>query len=126
MSIFTSYRAGSGSYQNAFPIIVNNSTTVNASGAALLTLSTGNLADGSLQNLAQDSIYMCQFANPGLTSTSASLGSISGVVIMDSWVSTGTSATTGAGNNVLFLWMQNNTATTATIPSSTQINLLQL
>ena len=124
MSLFTSFRAGSGAYQNVTPILVQNSIVVNPSAVSLVTLSAGQLADGSLTNFASDGIIYPQFANPGLLSTSASLGSISGVIINDAWVSSNTSGATGANNN-LYLWLQNMTAVTATIPSSTQINLLQ-
>ena len=121
----SSFRAGSGAYQNSFPIAIQNSITVGASAASLQTLSTGQLAQGSLQNLAGDSLYLANWANPGITSTSATLGTTSGIIIQDAWISTNTSGSTG-GNNNLYMWLQNMTGASLTIPSSTQINLLQL
>lgn len=122
----SSFRVGSGSYQNAFPIQVTNSIVVGASAASLQTISTGQLAQGSLQNLAQDSIYLANWANPGITSTSASLGTTSGMLILDCWVSATGSGSTGGLENNLYMWLQNMTGVSLTVPSATQINLLQL
>jgi hypothetical protein len=121
----SSFRAGSGSYQNVFPIEVQNSITVGASAAALQTLSTGQLALGSLTNLASDSLYIANWANPGAVSTSAFQGATSGLIIQDVWISASGSGSTGGLENNLYMWLQNMTGGSLTVPSATQINLLQ-
>jgi hypothetical protein len=119
------FRAGSGAYQNVVPITVQNSITIGASAISLQTLSTGQLAQGSLVNMAGDSLYLANWANPGATSTSAFNGATSGVIIQDAWISANGSGSTGGLQNNLYMWMQNVTGGSITVPSATQINLLQ-
>lgn len=108
---FTSFRAGSGSYQAVRPLLINASA-VNAGATQKETFSVaqGNIAasGGSIADLTTDSLVYAQFANPNAAS-------IAGLIIDAAFISA-----TGELSLVFF----NPTGSTITPAAGLQLNLI--
>jgi|SRR5580692_6796545 hypothetical protein len=110
MSIFSSFRAGSGDYQAVRPLTLTISPV--SSGAYSVeqySKALANITNGSVADCDVDSIYTAQLASPNAAS-------VNGLLILDAYFAT-------AG--VLTLVWFNPTGSTITPAASTQVNLLQ-